>query len=134
MKTITFEGIITQTSNKQGKDYASENPKKSVYISVDNENAKILEDFGLTKYTSKKDNVDFFVVKASANISRYENDKIVEKINGNGEDDVPNFSSNNNTIGMAIMEGENKGNKFMRLYAINCEAGIVTENEPSSPF
>ena len=139
MKTITIKGIITGTSNKQSEDYEGKSPKKSIYLAVDKENQKILEDFGLTMYTSKEKegepSVDFFICKASTEIKRY-NDKneIDERISGVAKEGSANFSSNEFTIELALMEGFNKGNKFYRVYAIKCDDNVVTENEPVNPF
>lgn len=161
MKNISFMGVVTSTSNKQGDKFKSKNPKKSLFFTVKNESTKkALEEFGLTEYTPKDKNAEpYFQVKMSENVKRYETpqDSLhVEEFSGNiyelndkGEKIVEyhdtdtgeilykmskNYSSNDKEIGIALIEGENQGNKFIRVYAIFCGEDVFTINEAQNPF
>ena len=62
MENLIISGIISTTSNKQSKDFKSENPQKTAYLQLDKENADKLEKFGVRKYTSKTGE-DFYCLK-----------------------------------------------------------------------
>lgn len=160
MKTIAVKGIVTSTSNKQGDKFKSNNPKKSLFFTVDKETKEKLEKFGLTEYTPKdKEAQPYFQVKMSDNVKRYADTKSGEFVetftgdiyerNEHGKPIVnysdqktgevsykmtPNYSSNGNEIGLALIEGENMGNKFVRVYAIFCDDDVFTINEAQNPF
>ena len=61
MENLVIKGIISTTSNKQSKDFKSENPQKTAYLQLDEKNAKLLEEFGVQKYTSKNSD-DFYCI------------------------------------------------------------------------
>ena len=133
MENILIEGIITTTSNKQSLEFRTENPKKSVYIQTDEENAKKLKDFGLREYTSKKDNENFFIVKCVDELKLYfdtENPAI--SMSTTVQDD--NFKTEK-PIYMNIIKGENVGNVFYRLSAVLVNnASDIVAIQPENPF
>src|SRR5699024_12256006 len=71
MENIVIKGIITATSKKNNDEtFKQEVPTKTAFVSTDEENAKKLEEFGLTKYTSKEGD-DYFIIKFPANLMVY---------------------------------------------------------------
>ena len=71
MQNLVIEAIITATSKKQDGEFQQQVPTKTAYLKADEENAKLLEDFGLTRYTSKEDQEDYFIVKFPQNVVLY---------------------------------------------------------------
>src|SRR5699024_11432770 len=64
MENLIIKGQITATSNKVNEDYKTDNPTKTAYVTVTDENiSQAMADFGLTEYTSKKDDSKFFIIK-----------------------------------------------------------------------
>lgn len=113
-KGFIFRGVITATSNKQGAYYKSDNPRKTAYITVDEQYKKILLEKGFTEYTSKKDNQSFFIIKLSESITLYMGDETQEMESGV---DTMNFKTKE--IQMAVMQGVKVGNEYSRIYAFN---------------
>lgn len=131
MKTINLQATITATSTKIDKRYPTSNPRKTIYFSMNEENIAKAIDFGLTKYTSKDNNDDFFIVKASEGIAHYNlNGEQVGVISGKADDGSYNFTTPEE-VTLAIMEGEKQGNKFYRVYAL---MGAIEEVKPENPF
>ena len=129
-ESFTFKGIITGTSNKVIGEFENEKkPRKTAYVKVDSINKKILEDNGLRMYTSKKGD-DFFIIKFSEKISGWVGKDSVEIATHVGTD---NF--NTDEINIACIKGKNKGNNYVRIYALglaSMEQIQVVERE--NPF
>ena len=138
MENINVKVAITATSNKQNSQYRIENPKKSVYISPENESEKQkLIGFGLTEYTSK-DGENFFIVKATDKIKCWLNGKVVEELPTSIED--PNFKfEQGKYLTVNIIQGENMNNKFYRINAIKFDNDTLLQHayqpiEEECPF
>lgn len=137
LKSFNFKGVITSTSDKQSDKFKQDEDqqRKSVFISTDEENAKILIEHGLTQYTSKEDNVPFFIVKAARNVKAYEKGKkeVMETISG-----MPNQSMNfstNGEVDISCVVGENMGNAYVRVSAIQVTTKDQIEYfEAQNPF
>ena len=71
MENILIQGQITATSKKTDGDFKQEIPTKTAYVSVNEPNAKKLEEFGLTKYTPKDGGDPYFILKFPANLRVY---------------------------------------------------------------
>lgn len=128
MKNIVVKARITATSNKQTDKFRVENPKKTAYLSViDKEDIKALEKFGLTHYTSKDSETDFFIIKLTDKIKAWLNNEILYELDSSVND--PNFSFVEDLyLQVNIIKSENSGNTFYRLNAINLLPD-VTKNE-----
>ena len=137
MENIVIKGKITATSKKMANRYKQENPTKTAYIDVDELNAKILEEFGLTKYTSAEDKKDFFIIKLSSNLVAYE-DSTNERISLADLASVnsPNFNTGEEDIQLNIIKGENMGNDFYRVQALLLPQGLdmIQTMEAINPF
>ena len=141
MENIIIKGQITATSKKQSGDFKQEITTKTAYVSVDPENAKKLEDFGLTKYTSKDDQEDYFIIKFPANVMVYQPNGFSEKrpdlsqITFEGIE-TNNFKTpDNKQVQMSILKGNHKNNDFFRLQAIRVETSSdIEEIKPENPF
>lgn len=137
---LVVVGQITATSKKQDGDFKQQIPTKTAYISVDDENAKKLEDFGLTKYTSKNGE-DYFIVKFPANlVVYYPNGLDVKKpelsqIHFEGVE-TNNFATpDDKKVGLNIIKGNHMNNDFYRLQAIRIESDDdIVEVKPENPF
>ena len=79
MENITIKGQITATSKKSNGDFKQEILTKTAYVKTDAENAEKLVDFGLTKYTSRDNNEDYFILKFPANLMVYNTSGFGEK-------------------------------------------------------
>lgn len=135
MKDLVIKGQITTTSNKQSDKFVAKTPQKTAYLKLDEENAKKAESFGLTKYTSKENNEDFFMVKVVTNLrAYYDNSRHCDKLETSVDD--PNFKSKDGKeIGLAIIQGENVGNVFYRLSAVKLsESSDIETLEAENPF
>lgn len=138
MENINVKVAITATSNKQNSQYKIENPKKSVYISPENEAEKQkLIDFGLTEYTSKSGE-NFFIVKATDKIKCWLNRKVVEELPTSIED--PNFKfEQGKYLTVNLIQGVNMNNKFYRINAIKFDNDTLLQHayqpiEEECPF
>lgn len=136
LKSLNINGIITATSDKQSKDFVSKNPRKTIYVKLDKENQEKAEQFGLTGYVSQEDQVRFYPIKASADISLYklgQKDSFA-KISGIA-DESPNFHSDGKEVRLALIKGRNVGNDFFRLTAIQVvDENDIQEVEQTNPF
>lgn len=129
-KNFIFKGIITTTSNKQSKEFTTDNPRKSAYIKVDEENRDILLKQGLTEYTSEKDKEDFFILKLSENITLWEGKESQSMAT---DIDTNNFKTKE--VGIACIKGKSKGNDYVRIYALNLQSMEDIELiEQENPF
>lgn len=140
MENIIVKGQITATSKKQSGDFAQEIPTKTAYVSTDEINSKLLEDFGVQKYTSK-DGENYFIIKFPA-------DLMIFKPNGYGEKrpdlsrielegvETNNFKTpDDKLLPFNIVKGNHKNNDFFRLQAIRIESDDdIEEIKPENPF
>ncbi len=122
LENLIVQGIITATSDKQDPRFPSNNPRKSLYIAINEENTKKAKEFGLTEYVSRTDQSKFFIVKASENIDVYDiNNDHINIING-----IANHTANFYTekeVQLALIKGQsaNFSNTFVRLKAIKVQ-------------
>ena len=133
-----LKGIITNTSKKQNPNpkMRSENPRKSIYFTCDEQNTLIAKAHGLREYQSKEEGSEpFFIVQAGAIIKCYDGKDQIGEANGSAKEvegvENSNFTSNDKVIGLGLMQGMSKGNLYYRLYAVE---GVLVDNEPASPF
>ena len=71
MENTTAIVKINTTSNKVSDKFKQETSTKTVYVTADADNTKVLQDFGLQLYTSKENNEDFFILKFAAKTLLY---------------------------------------------------------------
>ena len=142
MENILITGKITATSKKQDGDYKQEIPTKTAYVSTDEEMARKLEDFGLTKYTPKDGGDPYFILKFPANLRVYTpGDDVgvkrpdLSQITVDGVE-TNNFKTpDNKKIWMSVFKGNHKNNDFYRLQAIFVQSPEdIEEIKPENPF
>lgn len=130
MEQLIIEGIITTTSMKQSKDFRSDHPRKSLFVSVDAENKKKLEDFGLTEYTPKDGGEPFFILKASKEITVHTRDNELRTIDGTAEEDSePNFKTDGLAF-ISMVKGEKNKNEFVRVTDILGDVELIERQDP----
>ena len=134
MENITAIVKINTTSNKVSDKFKQETPTKTVYITADKDNTKVLQDFGLHLYTSK-DSGDFFILKFATKTLLYipgEDDPVsfTEEVSTT----TPNFNSGDKTVGVNIVKGVNMGNEFYRLQALQATPDTFEFIKPENPF
>lgn len=117
MENLIIAGKITATSSKVDGKYQQETPTKTAYIEVsDADIKKQLTEFGLTEYTSKDDKTNFYIIKLPKQVALIKGNEM-RKISGGVE--TPNFRTlEGKQFRMNIIKGNNKGNDFFRLQAI----------------
>lgn len=120
MENLLLKGQVTATSKKQNEKFKTDSPKKTAYLLLDDADVQKAVDFGMTKYTSKEDGKDFFIVKLPQNVSIYvKGAKGVEPEKIDGGIDTPNFKTvDGKFLNLNIIKGQNLGNDFFRLQAI----------------
>lgn len=138
MENLVIKGIITATSKKIDDRFRQEVPTKTAYIKTDIENAKKLQDFGLTKYTSKQGE-DYFVIKLPANLMVYTPNGFGKKRPDLSKVFVDGVETNNfkteKMLPLNIIKGNNMNNDFFRLQAIRVDdESDILEIEPENPF
>ena len=140
MENIIVKGQITATSKKQSGDFTQEVPTKTAYVSTDETNSKKLEDFGLTKYTSK-DGENYFIIKFPANLMIYKPNGYGEKRPDLSQIMLEGIETNNfktpddKPLMLNILKGNHKNNDFFRLQAIRIESeDDIEEIKPENPF
>lgn len=135
---VVVKGQVSATSNKVDNRFKNEDPTKTAYLIVnDPAEAQKLIDFGLTQYSSKTDDTKFFIVKLPKEVAIY-----IKGADGNapekysGRLDSPNFSTaEGKDLNLNIIQGENTGNKFFRLQAIQIEeTSDFIEVQQTNPF
>ena len=141
MQNLVIEAIITATSKKQDGEFQQQVPTKTAYLKADETNAKLLEDFGLTRYTSKEDKEDYFIVKFPQNVVLYFPNGLGERrpdlsLVTHNDVETNNFRTpEDKPLKLNILKGENKGNIFYRLQAILVDsAEDIEEIKPENPF
>lgn len=135
MKNLVIQNVkITATSNKQSAEFVSQNPKKTVYIEVDKDTEKALNDFGVPTYTSE-DEQDFLCIKIVDEVGIYYG-ATNEKIKMDTSLNAPNFKTRDGvTVAMNIVKGEKAGNKFTRISSILLKESSDIENiKEENPF
>lgn len=139
LQTLIIAGQITATSNRVDGKFKQEIPTKTAYLSVDQENAEALKDFGLQEYSSKNEETGehetFFIVKLPAKgLSVWLNNKKIAVRDSSVE--TPNFQTVPGLpVGLAIVKGENMGNEFYRLTAVNVtQKEDIFDIEEANPF
>lgn len=135
MENTTAIVKINTTSNKTSDKFKQETPTKTVYVTADENNTKVLQDFGLQLYTSKENKEDFFILKFAAKTLLYipgeENPvSFAEEVSTI----TPNFTSGDKTVGVNIVKGVNMGNDFYRLQALNATPETFEFIKPENPF
>ena len=140
MENIIVKGQITATSKKQSGDFSQEIPTKTAYVSTDEVNSKLLEDFGLTKYTSKEGE-NYFIVKFPADLMVFKPNGFGEKrpdlsrIEVNGMETNNFKTSDDKLLSFNMIKGNHKNNDFFRLQAIRIETDEdIEEIKPENPF
>src|SRR5690606_11441785 len=135
---VVVKGHVSATSNKVDNKFKNEDPTKTAYLIVNEPaEAQKLIDFGLTQYSSKTDDTKFFIVILPKQVDIY-----IKGADGNapekysGRLDSPNFSTTpDKDLNLNIIQGENTGNKFFRLQAIQIEETTdFIEVEQTNPF
>lgn len=138
MENLVIAGQITATSNKVSGDFKSEQPTKTVYFITDPKFDLLLQDFGLTRYTSKEDGKPFYIVKMAQNVAIYATGKAneqPEKMSGLVTDGPNIKTADGVTVKMNLIKGEKTGNVFYRLQAILITgSGDIQEIEQENPF
>ena len=134
MENITAIVKISATSNKVSDKFKQETSTKTVYVTADADNTKVLQDFGLQLYTSK-DSGDFFILKFAAKTLLYipgEDSPVsfAEEVSTT----TPNFNSGDKTVGVNIVKGVNMGNEFYRLQALQATPDTFEFIKPENPF
>lgn len=134
--------VITTTSNKQDSKFKQEVATKTLYLATkDEQTAKQMEDFGLTKYTSKEDKEDFFILKVADKLRIYFPDgtnqlrQDLSNVEIEGQETLNFKTQENVTVSINVIKGENMGNEFYRLQAILVDTmDDITQIEPENPF
>lgn len=135
MKDLVIKGQITATSKKQSDKFVAKTPQKTAYLKLDAKNAKLAQEFGLQEYTPKDGGEPYFMVKIVEKLRAYYDDsKEYDQLDTSI--DTPNFKTSDGVeIGLAIVQGENLGNKFYRLSAVKLSSSSdILEVEAANPF
>ena len=141
MDNLVVLGQITATSKKNDGEFKQEIPTKTAYIRTDEENAKKLEDFGLTKYTSKDSNEDYFIIKFPQNVMIYLPNGMGTKRPDLSQVTFEGIETNNfktpdeKLVPLNIIKGNHMNNDFFRLQAIRLDTiEEIEEVAPENPF
>lgn len=142
MENKVFKNIvISTTSNKVDGKFKQEVPTKTAYLTTDEKTASELEKFGLQKYTSKEGNEDFFILKLVDKLRVYFRDgsnhirQDLSNVSFEGQDTLNFQTTDNVTVSINVVKGENMGNEFYRLQAILVDSmDDITQIEPENPF
>lgn len=140
MENIIVKGQVTATSKKQSGDFSQVIPTKTAYVSTDETNSKLLEDFGLTKYTSEEGE-NYFIIKFPANLMVFKPNGFGEKRLDLSRIELDEIETNNfktpdeKLLPLNIVKGNHKNNDFFRLQAISIEEDSDIEQIlPENPF
>lgn len=140
MENLIVEGKITATSKKNDDRFKQEVLTKTAYVSTDEHNAQLLEQFGLTKYTSK-DGENYFIIKFPATLMVYTPNGFGEKRPDLSQVIHEGVETNNfktpddKMLKLNIIKGNHMNNDFFRLQAIRVEhASDIEEIAPENPF
>lgn len=138
MENMVITAHITATSDKKNPDKRKRQqvPTKTAYISTDETNARKLEDFGLTRYTSKDGN-EFFAIKFVAEPKFYESnepDETPRDWSAVVQTDLGHNNFEFSNVQLNILKAENAGNEFFRIQAIKGDEADYREVKPENPF
>ena len=140
LTNLVVEGKITATSKKQSEGFTQQVPTKTAYVSTTPDEAKKLEEFGLTKYTSK-DGEDYFIIKFPADVMVYLPNGYGTKRPELSQIVVDGIETNNfktpddKLLQFNILKGNHMNNDFFRLQAIRIEEDSdIEEIKPENPF
>lgn len=140
MENIIVKAQVTATSKKQSGDFKQEVPTKTAYVSTDEPNSKLLESFGLQKYTSK-DGENYFIIKFPSDLMIYLPNGYGQKRPDLSRIELDSTETNNfktpdgKLLQMNIIKGNHKNNDFFRLQAIRIETEEdIEEIKPENPF
>lgn len=134
MENLIIKGQLTATSNKVNEDYKTDNPTKTGYVTVEDENiSNKMKDFGLTEYTSQQDDSKFFIIKLPQQLTLVKGNNM-RKLSGDVES--PNLKTKDGQeFKMNVIKGRNKGNDFFRLQAIEVnDYSDVEQIQMENPF
>src|SRR5699024_8817571 len=141
MENLVVLGQITATSKKNDGEFTQEIPTKTAYVRTDEENAKKLEDFGLTKYTSRENKEDYFIIKLPQNVMIFLPNGFVAKrhylsqVTHKGIETNIFKTPHNKLLQLNIIKGNYKNNDFFRLQAIRLDnEDQIEEVKPENPF
>lgn len=138
MENMVIKANITATSDKQNPDKRKRQqvPTKTAYISTDEANTRKLEDFGLTRYTSKDGN-EFFAIKFVAEPKFYQSnepDETPRDWSAVVQTDLGHNNFEFYNVQLNILKAENAGNEFFRIQAIKGDETDYREVKPENPF
>ena len=140
MENLVIKGKITATSKKQTEGFTQQTPTKTAYVSTSEEEAKKLEQFGLTKYTSQNGD-NYFILKFPAEVMVYLPNGIGTKRPDLSQIMVDGVETNNfktpdtKELSFNILKGNHMNNDFYRLQAIRIEdESDIEEVKPENPF
>ena len=72
LESLNVNAIITATSDKQSDTFVSKDPRKSLYFTVENDEAQKLKAFGMQEYTpNDPEGKPYFIVQSASKISLY---------------------------------------------------------------
>ena len=141
MENLVVLGQITATSKKDDGQFKQEIATKTAYVRTDEENAKKLEDFGLTKYTSRENNEDYFIIKFPQNVMIYLPNGLGVKRPDLSQVTHEGIETNNfktpddKLLPLNIIKGNYKNNDFFRIQAIRLDnEDQIEEVKPENPF
>lgn len=117
MENLIITGQITATSSKKDDKFKQENPTKTAYVTITKkEDVEALEAFGATKYTTKEDNRDFFILKVPQSFVVVKGDQM-KRLDGTLSS--PNFrTKEDKEFKFNVIKSEKMGNEFLRLQAV----------------
>lgn len=127
MENLIITGKVSATSNKVDDKFVQETPTKTAFVEVSDPNiVQAMENFGLTQYTSRDNQTDFFIIKCPKQVTLVKGNQM-RKMSGGVE--TPNFkTADDKEFKMNIIKGHNKGNDFFRLQAILVDDYAEVEN------
>lgn len=134
MENVIINGRISATSNKVDGEFKQEVPTKTAYVEVTNDTDRAtLTKLGMTEYTSKSDDVNFYIIKLPKQVSIFKGNEM-HKISGGVK--TPNFKTpDDKELKFNIIKGNNKGNDFFRLQAVLVdEYSDIEEIQMENPF
>ena len=120
MENLIITGQITATSSKKDDKFKQENPTKTAYVTVTKkEDVEALEAFGATKYTTKEDNRDFFILKVPQSFVVVKGNEM-KRLDGTLSS--PNFrTKEDKEFKLNVIKSEKMGNEFLRLQAVQVD-------------
>ena len=137
--SMNIKGTFS-TSNKtnQKKNVKSKLSAKTAYITFDEEYRPIIEEHGLTIYTSKEDKTDFIVVKCAKKVGVYnKKGEIIMVLDTDLDQEhvTDNFLVEESIMLNIILVKNDEGQDFARLKAILVdELENITFAKERNPF